>query len=91
MKSYIISYDIQEDKKRRKISKILANYGRRIQYSVFYLNIPEKELYHILMKINPHINKKNDSIIIIPINVKNIEKIGTLKENIFKKEDNFII
>lgn len=32
---YVISYDIQKDKMRTKISKELENYGVRIQYSVF--------------------------------------------------------
>lgn len=31
----VISYDIQEDKRRTKIHKILKSYGQWMQYSVF--------------------------------------------------------
>ncbi len=51
---YIISYDISKDKKRRKISKELENYGKRVQYSVFECNLDKKrfdELYHKLVKL----------------------------------------
>ncbi len=51
---YIISYDISKDKKRRKISKELENYGKRVQYSVFECDLDKKrfdELYHKLVHI----------------------------------------
>lgn len=31
----IVSYDIADDKKRRRFSKFLEQFGYRIQYSVF--------------------------------------------------------
>ncbi len=32
---YLISYDIHNDRRRNKVSKVLLDYGRRVQYSVF--------------------------------------------------------
>lgn len=39
---YLVSYDIASDRIRRKVSKVLENYGRRIQYSVFECDVDEK-------------------------------------------------
>lgn len=50
---YLISYDIASNRIRRRIAKILADYGRRIQYSVFECDIDArryKALYRELSK-----------------------------------------
>lgn len=36
---YVVSYDISNDRRRRKIAKELENYGTRVQYSVFECNL----------------------------------------------------
>ena len=51
---YVISYDIENDRIRRKVAKELENYGRRVQYSVFECHIDTKkyeELYGKLSKL----------------------------------------
>ncbi|WP_075665311.1 MULTISPECIES: CRISPR-associated endonuclease Cas2 [unclassified Thermosipho (in: thermotogales)] len=91
MMTYIISYDIKKDKKRNKISKILEEYGQRLQYSVFICQVPKKELYNILLRMNPIIDKNTDSILIIPINLSKMEIIGTVKIDILTNNDNYIL
>ena len=39
---YLVSYDIESDRLRKKISDTLENYGIRIQYSVFECEISEE-------------------------------------------------
>ena len=57
---YVVSYDISNDKRRKKIAKEMENYGKRVQYSVFecYLDRSKyEELYHkltILMAEETH-------------------------------------
>lgn len=51
---YVISYDIDKDKIRNKIAKLLEDYGKRVQYSVFECDIKEsqyEELYSRLAQI----------------------------------------
>ncbi len=48
---YIISYDISKDKKRRKISKELENYGKRVQYSVFECELDKKRFEELYLKL----------------------------------------
>lgn len=45
---YVISYDIEENRMRTKLSKLLEGYGVRVQYSVFECELSERrfrELY----------------------------------------------
>ena len=32
---YTVAYDITDDKRRNKVAKILKDFGKRVQYSVF--------------------------------------------------------
>lgn len=40
---YIVSYDISETRLRNKIAKLLLNYGKRVQYSVFECYITQTQ------------------------------------------------
>ena len=48
---YLVSYDISDNRRRRKISKELENYGTRVQYSVFECNISEKKYMELYSKL----------------------------------------
>lgn len=63
---YHIAYDIVSDKRRKKISDILSEYGIRIQFSIFRADLSKKQLKEILSKCNNIINTKTDSILFIP-------------------------
>jgi CRISPR-associated protein Cas2 len=41
MTSYIICYDIEDNRRRNKVSKLLESYGSRLQYSVFEVTFLE--------------------------------------------------
>ncbi len=50
----IVSYDIPDDKRRNRISKVLKNYGERVQFSVFECDLTREQLLrmqHALTKI----------------------------------------
>jgi len=58
----LISYDIEDDKKRTKVSKLLENYGTRVQYSVFECLISKEQLKTIKEETKKIINLDTDSI-----------------------------
>jgi len=72
----VISYDIEDDKKRYKVSQILENYGTRVQYSVFECIINEQQLKEIEEKTKNIVDKEKDSI-----------RIYIICENCLKKID----
>lgn len=48
---YVVSYDIADDKMRRKLAKLLEGYGVRIQYSVFECQLTEKRFQKMYREI----------------------------------------
>lgn len=51
---YLISYDISNDRKRAKVAKVMEDYGRRVQYSVFECildRVKYEELYGKLLEL----------------------------------------
>lgn len=66
----IVSYDISDDKKRRRFSKFLEQFGYRIQYSVFEINNSDSIIDNIILKIETEFSKifnQEDSIMILKL------------------------
>jgi CRISPR-associated protein Cas2 len=61
MKYVVISYDISDDRTRRKVANVLADYGKRVQYSVFECRVDAKTLDKIIALLKPF-TEGNDSI-----------------------------
>lgn len=59
---YIISYDIVVDKKRTKVAKVLLNYGKRVQKSVFECVITEKQFAEMRSKVEKLMDFDTDSV-----------------------------
>lgn len=49
--TYLISYDIEIDKIRTKLAKILEGYGVRVQYSVFECKLTERRFHKLYQEI----------------------------------------
>jgi CRISPR-associated endoribonuclease cas2 len=68
---YVVAYDFSNNRLRSKIGKILENYGRRIQKSVFQCFLTTDQIHqfkkeaNILLKTNSDIVCNTDSIIIV--------------------------
>ena len=58
----VVSYDIVEDKKRSRASKLLKNYGQRVQKSVFECLMDEKRYLEVKAKLEKIIDMENDSV-----------------------------
>lgn len=59
----VISYDIQDDKRRTKVHKCLKSYGQWVQFSIFECDLEKKDYLKLRDRLDRLINKKNgDSI-----------------------------
>jgi CRISPR-associated protein Cas2 len=54
---YLITYDIDDDKERDKISKVLENYGIRVQESVFECNLSSVNYKEVVERISKIISE----------------------------------
>jgi CRISPR-associated endoribonuclease cas2 len=89
--NYLLSYDISNDKSRKRVSDYLLEKGfLRVQNSVFLGEIHITKIDDILENICLLVDKKEDSIFCIPINkedYKNIFNFGKNEDyNLYKDE-----
>ena len=76
---YVISYDIESDRTRRKLAKLLEGYGVRIQYSVFECNLTDKRFQKLYKEIFQLTSGKSDGSVRFYSICKNCEdKIVTI-------------
>ena len=66
---FIIAYDIRDDKRLRKMAKLLENEALRVQFSVFYIKCDKKKLFEIIDKIKKIIDEEEDDVRIYKINL----------------------
>ena len=92
---YVISYDISNDRIRKKISDTLENYGKRVQFSVFECNISEKQLIKLYSQIAELAIKDDEASIRIYSLCKNcqekIQTIGLKNEAMTQEEEDLFI
>ena len=59
---FVIAYDIQNDKNRKKLSDILEGVGYRVNFSVFECEINETKLKKLIKSSRSLLNVKTDSL-----------------------------
>lgn len=83
--TYLILYDISNDKVRTQIAKYLLQQGcMRIQKSVFMVKSKNKqfqEIYDTLKEVNEYYQNE-DSIILVPINASDVRSMKLIGKNV---------
>ncbi len=64
---YLITYDLSNNKRRLKLSKLLESLGMRVQGSVFEGWLTGAELDQLIQKGKPLIHEGKDSLRIYPV------------------------
>ena len=52
MMRVVVSYDIQDDRLRRQVSKVCEAYGQRVQYSVFEWGLTKDQMRELKDQLN---------------------------------------
>lgn len=76
----IVAYDINDDKNRGKVAKILETNGVRINYSVFECMLTISQLNKIKDRISVCVNGKTDTVVYYQICVNCFTKTEYLPE-----------
>ncbi len=63
---YVISYDISEPKRWRKVYKRLNGYGRRLQYSIFRCRLTKIEVEKLRWELEKDLSK-DDKLLILNV------------------------
>ncbi|MFC1464992.1 MAG: CRISPR-associated endonuclease Cas2 [Candidatus Brachytrichaceae bacterium NZ_4S206] len=64
---YIITYDISDDRRWRRVFKLMQGYGDRLQYSVFRCALSDRERIELTEKLSSTIKHTEDQVLFIPL------------------------
>ncbi len=89
----LVTYDIENDRRRTKIHKILSDFGTAVQYSVFECFIPEQDFALLREKLRKQMDSKHpdDSIRYYILCRSCVEKIAVDGNRGFHIDGPFII
>ena len=65
--SYLICYDICDDKRLRKVFQTMRNYGDHLQYSVFECDLSPAEKIALEQKLSEIINYNEDQVLFVAL------------------------
>jgi CRISPR-associated protein Cas2 len=82
----VVCYDIVDDKKRNSVLKVLKDYGRRIQKSVFECDLDRKHLDRMVEQALKYIDNKEDSLVIYHLCEGCIPKTESYGREIFRDD-----
>lgn len=64
---YVIAYDITSNRRRKKMADLLADWGERVNWSVFECQLEKGKLPKLRKQISKIINRKKDVVIYYPL------------------------
>ncbi len=65
--TYIVCYDIADDKRLRKVFKTMKAYGDHLQYSVFECQLSKSDLIQCRQRLTEIINHAHDQVLFIDL------------------------
>lgn len=64
---YIVTYDISDQKRWRRVFKIMKGYGQWLQLSVFQCRLTARRRADMAMRLDRTIKREDDHIIVIDV------------------------
>jgi CRISPR-associated protein Cas2 len=65
--TYLICYDICDEKRLRRVFKICKDYGSHLQYSVFESDLSQMEKAELERKLAAEINVREDQVLFVEL------------------------
>jgi len=66
-RTYLVCYDIRDDRRLRRVHKICKGYGTPWQYSIFLCNLKDIDRVKLENELTEQMNLKQDQALIIPL------------------------
>ena len=64
---YLVTYDVCNDKRLRRVYKKMRGFGEHLQYSVFRCELSEKEKITMIAALDPLLHHTEDQLLIFPL------------------------
>ncbi len=65
--SYLVCYDICEDKRLRKVFQVMRGYGDHLQYSVFECQLTAMDLVRLKRELSAIIHHVEDQVLFVDL------------------------
>ncbi|MCZ7683675.1 MAG: CRISPR-associated endonuclease Cas2 [Sandaracinaceae bacterium] len=65
--TYVVTYDICEPKRLRRVHRILLGYGERLQYSVFRCELSDREVVELRGRLSEVIHHREDQVLFVDV------------------------
>ncbi|MEW6365978.1 MAG: CRISPR-associated endonuclease Cas2 [Acidobacteriota bacterium] len=89
MSSFVVAYDIEDDKRRNAVHRALMSFGVWTQYSVFECALDEQQLVRMRHRLESLMDKREDSVVIYHLCSachRGLERIG-ISKGLLEKQD----
>lgn len=77
-KRYLIAYDIRDDRRLRRVCKLMEGYGTRLQYSVFLCDLSDREILLWEAEINQLMAIDVDSVVYVDIGTTELATVQVI-------------
>jgi CRISPR-associated protein Cas2 len=74
---YVVTYDIPDNKRRKKVADILEGYGQRVQYSVFECLLTKTKYDELRSKLKKKVEPPEDNVRFYPLSSQNLSSVET--------------
>jgi len=64
---FLVTYDITDPKRLRRVFKVLNGYGDHLQYSVFRCDLSKKERMLLLTDLSDVIHHRDDQVLFVDL------------------------
>jgi CRISPR-associated protein Cas2 len=65
--TYIVSYDISDPKRLRKVFRLMKGYGEHVQLSVFRCELTHRALVELRSRLGSTINHNEDQVLFVDV------------------------
>ena len=64
---YVVTYDISNDKRLRRVFKLMRGHGDHLQFSVFRCELSDRERVELMAKLSEVIKHDEDQVLFFPL------------------------
>ena len=78
---YLVTYDISDQKRWRKVFRVMNGYGNHVQLSVFRCDLSQKQMVEMKSELTEVIHHREDQVLVVklgPSNEKVLDEIDVI-------------
>jgi CRISPR-associated protein Cas2 len=65
--TYLVTYDVREPKRLRRVFRVMLGYGEHVQYSVFRCDLTDRELVELKARLADEIHHREDQVLFVDV------------------------